>query len=164
VTVQTASTALAPAAIGPRVIAFIIDAILIIIGAYILGLVTGDVSAVGSVTRAIIYAVVGFLYFGYTWTAWRATPGQRALGLMTVNEDGSTLTWNQAAGRWAYLFGPSVLQNLFVIQVGGALGSLVGLIVLGYYVYLLYTSATDPKRQGFHDKHTTTMVVARTAA
>ncbi|MGH2472616.1 MAG: RDD family protein [Candidatus Limnocylindria bacterium] len=163
-TVQAASSALAPAAIATRVIAFIIDLILISIVGFVIGQLIGDASAVGSVTRAIIYGVLGFLYFGYTWTTSRATPGQRGLGLMTVNEDGSALTWNQAALRWAYLFGPSVVQNLFFVQIGGTLGTLVGLIVLGYYIYLLYTSATDPKRQGFHDKQTRTMVAVKTAA
>ncbi|HVD30715.1 MAG TPA: RDD family protein, partial [Methylomirabilota bacterium] len=86
-TVQTTSSALAPAAVATRVIAYIIDAIILgICGIVILGLIISDVTIVGTITRAIIYGVLGFLYFGYTWTAWRATPGQRILGLMTVND------------------------------------------------------------------------------
>lgn len=162
-TVQAASASLAPAAVMTRVIAFIIDAIaLYFVGILILGLIVSDVTIVGSVTRAIIFAVIGFLYFGYTWVTWRASPGQRVLGLMTVNAaDGAALTWNQATMRWAYLFGPSVLNSLF--PVGGALGGLVGLIVLGYYIYLLYTAATEPRKQGFHDKQANTLVITKTA-
>jgi len=164
-TVQATSSALAPAAIGARVIAFIIDAIILGIIQLILASIIGDVSIVGSVTRSIIYAAIGFGYFGYSWTAWRASPGQRVLGLMTVSEaDGGTLTWNQATMRWAWLFGPSVLNSLTGNQVGGGLGAIVGLVVLGYYIYLLYTAATDPRKQGFHDKQAGTLVAMRAAA
>lgn len=160
-TVQTASAALAPAAVVTRVIAYIIDAIIVgIIGIFVLGLIITDVTIVGSVTRAIIYAVLGFLYFGYTWTAWRASPGQRILGLMTVNAaDGAALTWNQATMRWAFLFGPSVLNSLFPGASG--LGALVSLVVLVYYIYLLYTASTDPRKQGFHDKQASTLVITK---
>jgi len=163
VTVQATSSALAPAAVVTRVIAYIIDAIILgILGIVVLGIIVNDVTIVGSVIRAVIYAVLGFLYFGYTWTAWRASPGQRILGLMTVNAaDGAALTWNQATMRWAFLFGPSILNSLF--QLGGGLSSIVNLIVLVYYIYLLYTTATDPRKQGFHDKQATSLVIAKTA-
>lgn len=162
-TVQATTSALAPAAVATRVIAYIIDAIILgVIGILILGIVISDVTIVGTVTRAVIYAVLGFLYFGYTWTAWRATPGQRILGLMTVDAtSGAALTWNQATMRWAFLFGPSVVNSLF--PVGGGLGALVSLIILGYYIYLLYTTATDARKQGFHDKQANSLVIAKTA-
>ena len=161
-TVQTTSSALAPAAVATRVIAFIIDAIILGLCSAVLGLIIGDTTIVGGITRAIIYAALGFLYFGYTWTTWRASPGQRILGLMTVNDaDGAALTWNQATMRWAFLFGPSILNSLFGNQIGGGLGAIVGLIVLGYYIYLLYTAATDPRKQGFHDKQANTLVITK---
>jgi uncharacterized RDD family membrane protein YckC len=163
VTVQVTSSALAPAAVVTRVIAYIIDAIILgILGIVILGIIVNDVTIVGSIIRAVIYAVLGFLYFGYTWTAWKASPGQRILGLMTVNAaDGAALTWTQATMRWAFLFGPSILNSLF--QLGGGLSSIVNLIVLAYYIYLLYTTATDPRKQGIHDKQATSLVIAKTA-
>ena len=162
-TVQATSSALAPAAVVTRVIAYIIDAIILgILGIVVLGIIVNDVTIVGSVIRAVIYAVLGFLYFGYTWTAWKASPGQRILGLMTVNAaDGAALTWNQATMRWAFLFGPSILNSLF--QLGGSLSSIVNLIVLIYYIYLLYTTATDQRKQGFHDKQASSLVIAKTA-
>jgi uncharacterized RDD family membrane protein YckC len=163
VTVQATSSALAPAAITTRVIALIIDAIILGLLSAVLGALIGDTTIVGGVTRAIIYAVLGFVYFGYTWTTWRASPGQRALGLMTVNAaDGAALTWNQATMRWAFLFGPSVLNSLF--PVGGGLGSIVSLIILGYGIYLLYTTVNDPRKQGFHDKQANSLVIVKTAA
>ncbi len=159
-TVKAASAALAPAVVMTRVVAYIIDLIvLFIFGVLILGGLVSDGTIVGGITRAIIYAVLSFLYFGYTWTAWRASPGQRLLGLMTVNEaDGAALTWNQATRRWAFLFGPSVLNSLF--QFSG-LSFIVGLLLLCYGIYLLYTTATDPRKQGFHDKQASTLVVAK---
>jgi uncharacterized RDD family membrane protein YckC len=164
VTVQATTSALAPATVATRVIAYIIDAIILgLCGIVILGLIINDVTIVGNITRTIIYAVLGFLYFGYTWTAWRASPGQRILGLMTVDAtSGAALTWNQATMRWAFLFGPSVLNSLF--PVGGGLGAIVGLVILAYYIYLLYTTATDPRKQGFHDKQANTLVIAKVAA
>jgi uncharacterized RDD family membrane protein YckC len=168
VTVQAASSALAPAAIGPRVIAYIIDAIILgIVGIIVVGIIYSDLSIVGSIVRAILFAILGFLYFGYSWITWKATPGQRAMGLMTVNAaDGAALTWNQATMRWAFLFGPSVVQSLFsgAVGTGGSgLSGIVGLVVLAYYIYLLYTAAQDPRRQGFHDKQVNSLVITKSA-
>lgn len=165
-TVPVSATSLAPAALGPRIIAFIIDAIVLGILGVILGILVGDLGIVSSVARAIIYGALSFAYYGYTWTTSRASPGQQVMGLMTVNAaDGAALPWNQAAMRWAYLFGPVVVSQLFTNtnQVTG-LSGLVGLAVLGYSIYLLYTTANDPKRQGFHDKKAGTLVVVKTAA
>ena len=165
-TVQAASSALAPASIGARVIAYIIDGIILfLIGLVLVGAIYSDVSVIGSVVRSVIYAVLGFLYFGYTWTTWRASPGQRLLGLMTVNAaDGSAMSWNTAIVRWAFLSGPTAVQSLFSSQLTGGLGAIVGLVVLAYYIYLLYTAATDPRRQGFHDKQAETLVTTKAAA
>jgi len=162
VTVQAASAALAPATVVARLIAYIIDLVVLwICGVFILGAIVGDSSMVGGVSRAIIYAVFAFLYFGYTWRAWRASPGQRVLGLMTVNAgDGAALTWNQATRRWAFLVGPSVLNSLF--QFSGV-SLIVQLLLIGYALYLLYTTATDPQKQGFHDKQANTLVITKAA-
>jgi hypothetical protein len=80
---------------------------------------------------------------------------------MTVNAtDGATLTWSQATRRWAFLFGPSVLNSIF--QFGG-LSAIIGLLVFLYGIYLLYTTATDPQKQGFHDKQANTLVITKPA-
>ena len=164
-TVTATTSALAPATIGARVVALVLDAIFLGICRLVVGSVLSDASIGAGIARAVIFAAIGFAYFGYTWTAWRASPGQRVLGLMTVNAaDGATLTWNQATMRWAYLFGPTVLNSLFGNQISGGLDALVSLVILGYYIYLLYTAATDPKRQGFHDRQTGTLVAMRTPA
>jgi len=163
---QAMTSALAPASVATRVIAYILDAIVLaIIGIFVVGALYSDVSVVGSVVRAIIYAVLGYAYFGYSWTAWRASPGQRMFGLVTVNAaDGGTLSWNQATMRWLYLFGPSVFNSLFTISGVGGLSGLVSLIVLVYYIYLLWTTSQDPRHQGFHDKQSNTIVAVKSAS
>jgi uncharacterized RDD family membrane protein YckC len=164
-TAQATATALAPAAIGARVVASVIDGIVLWIVLSNVGGVLSDATIAGGFIRAIISAVVVFGYFASSWTAWRASPGQRLLGLMTVNEaDGAALTWNGATVRFAYLFGPIVVYSLVNASQLGVLSFLAAMVVLSYYIYLLYTAATDPKRQGFHDRQTGTLVAMRTAA
>jgi uncharacterized RDD family membrane protein YckC len=47
-----------------------------------------------------------------------------------------------------------------------ALGTLIGLLAFGWFLYLLWTTYSSPTKQGFHDKFANTMVVkaARSAA
>jgi len=67
---EAMTSALAPASVATRVIAYILDAIVLaIVGIFVVGALYSDVSVVGSVVRAIIYAVLGYAYFGYSWTA-----------------------------------------------------------------------------------------------
>jgi uncharacterized RDD family membrane protein YckC len=42
------------------------------------------------------------------------------------------------------------------------LGILIGLAALGYVIYLLYTTAASPTKQGFHDVFVGSMVVKAT--
>jgi hypothetical protein len=88
----------------------------------------------------------------------KASPGQRMLGLMTVNEaDGNALTQNQAITRWALLSAPWIIGFVFnQVYSYSIFGLLVSLAGLGWTIYLLYTTANDPKRQGFHDKYAKT--------
>ena len=170
---RVGSAALTPAEISTRLIAYIVDAVvlsivyLVLITAIVVGaFIQGDAGVTQALSRSILFALASFLYFGWGWTHWRATPGQRAMGVMTVNAaDGSTMTWNQSALRWAYLFGPSAFESLFTNsqQVGGLISFVAGVAVLAYYVYLYRTSASDPKRQGFHDKQSGTIVVKAAA-
>ncbi len=173
----------APPAAGPapgvvyadtvtRVIAYIIDAIIFfivavfIVGILVLAIFTGGgiVALIGTVVLAAISIGGSAVYFIYTWTRMRASLGQRALGLETVNAaDGATLTQEQAIRRWAFLFGPTALGAALGYAPGslGLLGSLVGLLAFIYELYLLYTVTQSPKRQGYHDVQAGTVVVKR---
>ena len=165
---QAMSGALAPAAVATRVLAYILDVIVLgFVSVILVNAVYSDTTAVGNVVRAVLFALLSFGYFGYSWTAWRASPGQRLFGLVTVNAaDGATLTWNQAGMRWAYLFGPGVVAQLFGSTTGaiGGLSGLVGLLAFLYLIYLLWTTAQDPRHQGFHDKQSNTLVAMKSAA
>jgi uncharacterized RDD family membrane protein YckC len=177
----------APVAAGPapgvayadlvtRIIAYIIDAILLsiafgVIGVAILGtfLLTGGVAGaiIGFVVLGLLYLAGSAAYFIYTWTTMRATVGQKVLNLETVNAaDGATLSRDQAIRRWAYLFGPSALGTVANFALVGSiaiLGSLLSLAAFVYTIYLLYTASQSPKRQGYHDVQSGTVVVKRMA-
>ena len=161
-----------------RVIAFIIDAILLgilawvvilAVGAIFLGtLLSGNffIALVVGVFLAVANMVVSAIYFIWGWTnpTMRASLGQRIMGLHTVSAgDGATLTREQATRRWAFLYGfvalASALQFALTGSELGGLASLIGLLSFGYTIYLLWTTYQSPKRQGFHDVQAGTVVI-----
>jgi uncharacterized RDD family membrane protein YckC len=165
-----------------RLIAYIIDAIIVgivgVIIAAILGGIFGgvvnnnplspnfqSVNYVALLVVAVVGLIVNAAYFIYTWVAMRGTVGMRLLGMQIGNElDGRTLTYNQAAIRWVFLFGPFALAQF--LNPWPALGLLISLIAFIYLIALLVTTAQSPTKQGIHDKQAHTMVVkaARMAA
>ncbi len=153
------------AGFGIRLVAYIIDGILLAIVETILGsIVVGAAFAGGTIGYgsliglAVINLVLSGAYFIYTWTRMRASPGDRLLGIMVLNAaDGSPLTPNQAAMRWLVLAGPGALATL--VSYGAGAGAILSLLVLLWYIYLAWSTATDPKRQGFHDKYVQSVVV-----
>ena len=165
-----------------RVIAFIIDGILLgilsafislALGALLLGfLLSGGIFGV-IIATVLLSAASLFLsavYFVWGWTnpAMRASLGQKALNLQTVNaSDGATLTRQQAILRWGWLYGvfvlASVVQMVLTPTDLSFLGSLVSLATFAYFVFLIRTTSKDAKRQGFHDIKASTVVVKRVA-
>jgi uncharacterized RDD family membrane protein YckC len=147
-----------------RIIALVIDYLILFIPFVLISLVLAFVSF-GPFLASLIFAGASAGYFVYTWTKQRATYGQKFQKLECVNAaDGATLTQEQAIRRWAFLFGPSALVTIvtnFPIWAIAALGSLLGLVVFGYLIYLLYSASQSPKRQGFHDVQAGTVVVKR---
>ncbi len=154
-----------------RIFAYIIDAIILtvgfgilygIFGALLIGSLAtglGFMSFVWFVVLVLIYAAGSAIYFIYTWTKMRGTPGQRVLGLETLNAaDGAVLTQPQAIRRWLYLFGPAVLGQAASLMFGG-LGFLVSVALLAYLIFLLYSTSNSPTRQGFHDVQASSVVV-----
>jgi uncharacterized RDD family membrane protein YckC len=110
----------------------------------------------------LVQGVVGLFisaaYFIYTWTSMRATLGMRVLGMQIGNAaDGKTLTTDQAIRRYLALSAPSILaQVLWPLPL---LGLIVGLASFAWFLYLVYTTATSPTKQGWHDVFASTMVV-----
>jgi uncharacterized RDD family membrane protein YckC len=97
-------------------------------------------------------------YYVYTWTRMRGTIGQRMLGMQVGNAaDGATLTTEQAVRRWLALGGIFSLAQ-FLNPLPG-LGILIGLVSFVYVLALLVTTAQSPTKQGLHDQFANTIVV-----
>ncbi len=110
------------------------------------------------IVGAIIGLVISAGYYIYTWTRLRGTLGQKALGMQVGNAfDGATLTTEQAIRRWLALGGIFALAQF--LNPLPLLGLLIGLASFVYTLFLLYTTATSPTKQGFHDKFANTVVV-----
>jgi len=174
--IKTVGTAKGPAAgieyaeLPIRVGAYIADVIILSICYVVVAsllvtlLVISGAWFITWVLTAVLYAAGSAIYFIWSWGNLRASPGQKILGLETVNAaDGATLTMPVAIRRYLFLFGPFLLAEVF--SFGGfvfpLLGTLVGLFSLGYAIWLLYTVSQSPKRQGFHDVQAGTVVVRK---
>jgi uncharacterized RDD family membrane protein YckC len=151
-----------------RIIALIIDAFVLLLINFviafplgIIGLSAGFGSNRFDVAQ-IVWGVIGFAisiaYFFWSWTRQRATVGMRLMGMQIGNAfDGRTLTTDQAVRRAIALWGPSTIAQFFF--GAPALGSLLGFVAFVWVIYLLYTTATSPTKQGFHDKWANSVVV-----
>lgn len=154
-----------------RVIAYIIDVIVLAIINIVVGIVlaaiglsvvtldgTSNVNYIASVIVTIISLAISGAYFVYSWTNMRATVGMKALGLQIgTAPGGTTVSMDQAIRRWIALGVPfSIAQILNPLP---AIGMLIGLAALAWVIFLLYTTAKSPTKQGWHDHFANTMIV-----
>lgn len=146
-----------------RAIAYIIDAIILaVIIAVVAGIVVGIGFAAGGFISAVVIGIIGLAisaaYFIYTWTTMRATVGMKALGMQIGNAgDGKTLTTDQAIRRWLALSAPSILAQAF--QPIAVIGLVLSIAAFAWFIYLVYSTAQSPTKQGWHDVFANTMVV-----
>lgn len=103
----------------------------------------------------IMLAIVG-AYFIYCWTRMGgSTVGMRVMKLSVRDQaTGGPITQNQAITRWLWFAAPYALAYFYA----WAIGFLISLLVFVYYIYLIYSIANDPMRQGMHDKQAKTVV------
>jgi uncharacterized RDD family membrane protein YckC len=122
----------------------------------IFGLQYKSQSLLGAIVTVVIMLAITGLYFVYTWTKMNGqTIGMRVLKLSVRDAaTGGPVTQSQAITRWVFLGLPWAINFLY----GWAIGLIISLLVLVYYLYLIYTVATDPMRQGLHDKQAKTVV------
>jgi uncharacterized RDD family membrane protein YckC len=161
-----------------RTIAYIIDAIILGIVNLVVGAVLSGIglnaftvnsnptnisnllsyNPVVGLIQAVIFAAISGVYFIYTWTTMRGSPGQKVLGMQVGNAtDGQTLTTEQAIKRWLALGAPfGVAQALNPLP---GLGILIGLAAFVWFIALLVTTAQSPTKQGLHDRYAGTVVV-----
>jgi uncharacterized RDD family membrane protein YckC len=164
-----AGTALAD--IPNRIIAVVIDFIIIGVVGFIVGAIIHPIlgeqfgvpgfrvtvpSLVSSLVVAAIMAAVSAGYFIYMWLKMDgATLGMRVLKLQVRDAvSGGMISQDQAIRRWAFLAGPAALNWFY----GWGIGFIISLLVLIYYIYLLVTTAQSPTRQGLHDQQAKTVI------
>jgi uncharacterized RDD family membrane protein YckC len=119
-----------------RVVAFIIDSILVgVINAIVAAILSSNTTG-----RTGIQTLLGIIYFSYFWSANSPWPGQtvgdKLLNLRVIRTDGSDLTIVQAFIRYVGLFISFIVIFIGVIWV-----------------------AFDPNKQGWHDKIAGTYVI-----
>jgi uncharacterized RDD family membrane protein YckC len=119
-----------------RVIAYIIDGIIVAIPSFALGTAVLHADAL---TRAGINLVIELTYFLYFWSSYGKgqTMGMQLLHMKVVKTDGSLLTVTGALVRYVGLIVASIPLCLGLIWVG-----------------------IDAKKQGWHDKMAGTYVVS----
>ena len=119
---------------------------------------TVSVNYVGALISGIVGLLLSAGYFIYTWTRMRATVGMRLLGMQIGNAgDGATITTEQGVRRYVALSAPAILAQ--VLQPIPLLGFVIGLAGLVWYVWLIYTMAKSPTKQGWHDVFANTQIV-----
>jgi uncharacterized RDD family membrane protein YckC len=103
-----------------------------------------------------VQLIVSAVYFVGMWTRMNgATVGQRVMKL-TVRDasSGGMITQPQAINRWLYLGAPLAFSAIY----GYGLGLILSLVAFVYFLYLVYTTASSPTRQGFHEVQAKTVV------
>ncbi len=155
-----------------RVIAWIIDAIIIGVIGTILSTITTAIlgdnlggiffnarfpSLLSSIVATALLLLVSGAYFIGMWSRMGgATVGQKVLKLSVRDAaSGQPIGQQQAITRWLVLGAPLALWPLTSWSI---LGWVLWLAVIAYQVYLLVTTAQSPTRQGFHDTYAKTVV------
>lgn len=126
-----------------RVLAYIIDIIPLLIIGVVLALVSGesiiepDPSAPVYGITDLIGLVIGIAYFvGFESSAYQATPGKMALGLIVTDSDGRRISPMRAVGRYFAKI-------------------LSGMILMIGFIMVAFTE----RKQGLHDMIASTLVV-----
>ena len=143
-----------------RLIAAIIDFIvLIIIGAILNAIFGGDTEEVDT-TASFIWAIIVFGYFFLLTTALGASLGKMALGMRVVDESGNKPA---AAAVFKREFVIRALGTFSAVILGAIIGEsgeeVGGLIGFAVFIVIVIMVLFDGRRQGLHDKIGGTFVV-----
>lgn len=162
--VKTAATpvteGLVIAGVFSRLVAYSIDiAFLQLLNLAVLGLVGGlGENADSTVTLAVagLFVAVDFLYFVGLWTSgWHGTLGMRLLRLRILGAtSATTLSANDALLRWIALSGA-----VSILTLVPGVGRYIGLIAALWVLVLFISTATNPLRQGLHDRWARSVIV-----
>jgi uncharacterized RDD family membrane protein YckC len=130
---QRPHAASTPGGVVPRIVARVIDAVILVVVGGAVGLAMDF-----NVLWLVLQAVMVFAYFVVLDVAWGTTPGKRLLGLRVTGPGGASPTAGQAAAREAFTL-------LGAIPFAGPLLALIAWIVI------VVTVAKSPQGQGAHD-------------
>ena len=131
-----------------RVVAYIIDVVLIGVVGGVIGLVFGGVFGIAggdvsdpasgpSLLLNLISVVLGVAYFaGMESSEWQATVGKKAMGLVVTDTNGNRISFLRALGRYF----SKILSGL-ILGIG--------------YIMVAFTE----RKQGLHDMIASTLVV-----
>jgi uncharacterized RDD family membrane protein YckC len=145
-----------------RAFAYIIDAIIIAIVTVLIGIIVLAVGVATGIFSSLIVSIIALGisagYFIYLWTKDRATIGMRVLGMQVGNApDGATLTTDQGIRRWLASSAPSIIAQAFATVA--VIGWVLSLAAFAWFIFLVYTTAKSPTKQGWHDQFVNSMVV-----
>ena len=143
----------------PRVVAYIVDSILLgILTGVLFGIVIRIAPNIGGafLLQAVIAIAIEAAYFIAFWTSdARATLGMRLLKLQVGNAfDGRKLDLGQAVRRWIALGG-----WLTALGYSQASAGFSGTALLLWSIVLLVTTAVSPTKQGLHDRFANSAIV-----
>ena len=156
-----------------RIIALVVDGIVLTAIGFLLSLVFGGLVTEGGaidgsggglqigpfIIVAVLEAAISLGYFALGWKSFHGTPGMRMLGLRIGDESaGDELGWGQVLFRWLLLGVPWILAG-FAVYVPDAIGLILALLGVAWMLLLLYTIAQSPSNQGLHDRVARTIVV-----
>lgn len=142
-----------------RLLAFIVDCIILLIIFYLFNLVSGSRLLVNAVSEEVFnsltwhqWALLGILgvYFVSFW-AWRGqTPGKMLLGVKIVKSDGSRIGIVRVLVRFIVYF--------FYLLLWGFAGSRIPVLVL-FFIVILIIIAVNKRKRGIHDFIAGTVVI-----
>lgn len=156
-----------------RFIAAFIDFLIIgIIGAIVASVMTGILgeellggifgvsvkvpTLLSSLATVVVMLIVSAAYFVGMWSRMGgATVGMKVMKISVRDaSSGQPVGQSAAINRWLLLGAPAVLSSIY----GWGIGLILAIVVFVYYLYLAYTIATSPTRQGLHDTYAKTVV------
>ena len=142
-----------------RFAAYIIDAVLLLVGSSIAASLFASTGADGKLILAPINVLVVFLvnmayYTAFLSGRWQATPGARAMHIYVVRTDGRKLTQRDALERFlAYVLPSLPLYASFLPE------TIAPMLVIWLHIFWFAPILIQPDRIGIHDKLSATRVV-----
>jgi uncharacterized RDD family membrane protein YckC len=145
-----------------RIVAFIIDCLILGTAGVIVGFLASDILAALGAWGRVVGGLIGVAYFGFGASSPRRgqTPGKRLMSIAVRRRDGSTLTPASAFGRATLLMIPVACNGLALGMQSQVFTTVVGTIVIFLGGAILYFFLFNRKtRESAHDLFTRSVVM-----